>query len=92
MSTHTPGPWKVSLLDPFVIGPVRILAVPEMEAYVPQLQAVARVVDRTGESDANARLIAAAPELLDLLQRAVRYCPVEVQDQMYAAIAKVEGP
>jgi hypothetical protein len=32
-----------------------------------------------------------APELLDLLQRTVRYCPVEVQDLVYAAIAKAEG-
>lgn len=30
-------------------------------------------------------------ELLDLLQRTVRYCPVEVQDQVYAVIEKAEG-
>jgi hypothetical protein len=67
MSRHTPGPWRVSDLDPRVIGPVRMLRAGD-SSQVPQPQAVARVMDRTGESDANARLIAAAPELLDALR------------------------
>lgn len=64
---HTPGPWSISGLDPNVVGPVRILVVDG--ADVPQQQAVARIVDRTDESLANARLIAAAPDLLACLRR-----------------------
>jgi hypothetical protein len=59
----TPGPWSISGLDPNVIGPVRILVMDGAE--VPQQQAVARVIDRTNESVANARLISAAPKLYD---------------------------
>jgi hypothetical protein len=58
----------VSGLDPNVIGPVRILVIPSLEASVPQLQAVCRIIERTDESAANARLIAAAPDMLVALQ------------------------
>lgn len=65
---HTPGPWKVSGLDPNVIGPVRVLVVPDSNV-VPQLQAVCRVMERGADATAaNAHLIAAAPDLLYALQ------------------------
>lgn len=72
MAGHTPGPWTVSELDGRVIGPVRTLVDTSSGTEVPQLQAVARVLDRIGdrlgEAKANARLIAAAPDLLEALQ------------------------
>lgn len=94
--THTPGPWKVSGLDPNVIGPVRILVVPNAGADVPQQQAVARVTDRTGESAANARLIAAAPDLLEAARHAVMEWRLHGQltdscRVLEAAIAKAQG-
>ena len=67
---HTPGPWHVSELDHATIGPRRIVRIADVD--VPQAQAVARVYHRTGETDANARLIAAAPEILTLLERILR--------------------
>lgn len=96
---HTPGPWKISPLDGRTCGPSRLLVCDGTE--VPQLQAVAIVTLRTGETDANARLIAAAPELL----RALKDALVEIEtngdsigavvdvleSQGRAAIAKAEG-
>jgi hypothetical protein len=67
--THTPGPWCVSELDGHAIGPVRVLSAHGTD--VPQLQAVARVMPRAGETEANAQLIAAAPALLEALKLAV---------------------
>lgn len=83
MTTPTPGPWTWEREDSTAMT----------------LQAPSGTVLSIYEShgggehptEADASLIAAAPELLDLLKRAVRYCPVEVQDQMYAVIAKAEG-
>lgn len=63
MNAHTPGPWQVSPLDARTVGPSRLLV--SSGTAIHQLQAVAIVTLRTGETDANARLIAVAPELLD---------------------------
>jgi hypothetical protein len=64
---HTPGPWEVSNLQSHVI--------------TNQCQrgaiAACHVSDAVGDmktADANARLIAAAPELLKSLQELVRLC------------------
>ena len=93
MSAHTPGPWVVSGLDPHVAGPMRILIL--AGAAVPQLQAVARIVDRGPEAEPNARLIAAAPELLAALRDAVAALggihSDHVSDSVRAAIAKADG-
>ena len=98
--SFTPGPWHVSELDGRTVGPVRVL---RADGDVPQLQAVARVMDRTGEWQANARLIAAAPELLQALRDLVddyeailgdgltaETAPAELRTAR-AAIAKAEG-
>lgn len=42
-------------------------------------------------SEANARLIAAAPEMLALLNEVECYCPIEVQDEIRALRAKIEA-
>jgi hypothetical protein len=59
--SHTPGPW--SLKDGFVlaVGPVND----------PEGKAVTHIVDNPLEAFDNARLIAAAPELLDACQKFV---------------------
>jgi hypothetical protein len=73
MQKYTPGPWEVSTLDGRTIGPVRTVIVEDEGGWtqtpLPQLQAVAVVKERTGETAANARLLAAAPELLAALER-----------------------
>lgn len=58
MSKHTPGPWGLEKAEPERPGNYYVLA-PDMNL------AIARVYGNSGE--ANARLIAAAPELLEAL-------------------------
>jgi len=100
--THTPGPWRISTLDARTVGPERDLTA--HGTTVTQLQAVARVTERGIESDANARLIAAAPELLAALKAIVAVLQKEapgtrlnhhsydtIGAQAHAAIAKAEG-
>jgi citrate lyase beta subunit len=103
MSTHTPGPWKVSALDARTIGPSRLLVCADSGGEVPQLQGVAIVTLRTGETEANARVIAAAPELLAALKAAEADLdaalhgrrppmhPLELGKLYRAAIVKAEG-
>ena len=70
MSVHTPRPWHVSPLDGRTCGPSRLLV--QSGTTISQMQAVAIVTLRTGETDANARLIAAAPDLLAALKAMVQ--------------------
>ena len=84
MSGHTPGPWTVTP-DSFVMAGSR-----------PSI-GVARIITHAQEFVANARLIAAAPDLLEacravLLARIV--CPEDMSAEVElvrAAIAKAEG-
>lgn len=83
-ATHTPGPWAVDGLD--------IEADGEKVASA----AVSMDLDRYEEFQANARLISAAPELLDLLTDALLYieafAPGYVRRKaVRAAIAKARG-
>ena len=64
MSGHTPGPWTVTP-DSFVMAGSR-----------PSI-GVARVITHAKEFVANARLIAAAPDLLDALKALVDWQGVE---------------
>jgi hypothetical protein len=110
MTKHTPGPWHVNSVDGSqwaVIGPATthqgcgayicdmVNGSLEINAYIGHL-----------EADANARLVAAAPELLAQLQTALRYiehiganCTERGQghpqqalvDSIRNAIAKAEG-
>lgn len=64
---HTPGPWTVRKTDrPFYssIGGAYFIHGPEKEY-------VARLTDEAGDREANARLIAAAPELFEVIQKFV---------------------
>lgn len=92
---HTPGPWRygaASLYDGFYIAP---------DARLPTLAAVHNF---PGHAEANARLIAAAPELLSALKDAMRSSRKdfkhgpdgdrqhrEAYAEQFAAIAKAEG-
>lgn len=90
MSKHTPGPWKV--VQPDAINPSRAMVCADkgVDIYCAPL---------TNETLANARLIASAPDLLDLLKQAVHAC--EDNDEVWlgsafvkaarAAIAKAGG-
>ena len=73
---HTPGPWHS--LNGMAITKART----GME--------IARMTD-TGRRDANARLIAAAPEMADLLNSLQRYLPVHQQDKVRALLGRTES-
>ena len=94
MSNHTPGPWKVEPIhrDRVVAGNFRFLPANDRGAPMEEWQA-------------NARLIAAAPDLLDLAKNIAGLDPVYIPagnsilavavrewfTQARAAIAKAEG-
>lgn len=81
MSAHTPGPWRSNDFSSSVYG------------YIfGDSQAVCRVFLDGDECEANARLIAASPDLLDALQYAVKQVPeLATVPGIAAAIAKATG-
>ena len=80
-SKHTPGPWHVA-------NGVQVRSEKDQLARVWMM--------RTGEGKANARLIAAAPELLEAIEELLSAtqhlnpCPATVE-KARAAIAKAKG-
>ena len=87
MSKHTPGPWRV---DGNYIG----------AGYYHLALLTKTGADTAEEWKANARLFAAAPELLEALQMLMRFAPNHFTECQYtksvwqdaaAAIAKAEG-
>jgi hypothetical protein len=104
MSEHTPGPWElVGATRVWKVGDngaaVAIMAEPEVR-YSDQFREVDMGSARSREACANARLIAAAPDLLAALREyvdrheaAMTSSPVGLPeyDQACAAIAKAEG-
>ena len=94
MDKHTKGPWSVECRD---YSPYRIVAIP----YATGIYAANAATD--GDPKANARLIAAAPELLEALENLhaniAEYARInnlggfDNQDmqQASAAIAKAKG-
>lgn len=63
---HTPGPWMVSDTGTHIVGPGCMVATIEVPNH-----------PRPLDWGANARLIAAAPAMLDALIYAVNYCDEE---------------
>lgn len=101
MTQHTPGPWTVQNLEPSTIGHDwvdgpnrrRIAVCSEIVGSGPH--GYCQLVD-TDEIAANARLISAAPDLLDALKRMVDVPGGEDGDfraiaAARAAIAKATG-
>ncbi len=86
MSKHTPGPWEIERYSDGliqIVGDVRIVSDDE--------ENVTTVVEAVSRGDeANARLIAAAPELLDALVALVEceQTTPELWEAARAAIAK----
>ncbi|HBP5172575.1 hypothetical protein [Pseudomonas aeruginosa] len=88
MSKYTPGPWEIERYSDGliqIVGNARIVSDDE-EIVTTVVEAVAR------GDEANARLIAAAPELLEALQAVIDYGSMTgaewVAEQALAAIAK----
>ncbi|EKL0657274.1 hypothetical protein ACF0C8_10115 [Pseudomonas aeruginosa] len=88
MSKHTPGPW-------FINGHERYTKYVEARIGGGWVQEVAACgpTENPEQQEANARLIAAAPELLEALQSCIQQITAlcsadDVPDQARAAIAK----
>ena len=86
---HTPGPWQVNNNDP--------LQVCDSDGEKRGCSPIANTRGKRGEAKANARLIAAAPELLAALESLLDYDNLgayeraNVRKQSRAAIAKAKG-
>lgn len=67
MSTtqHTPGPWTINKVCPWTINHLLY------DEPLDNKNVVCRMPDRNPETEANARLIVAAPELLEALETCV---------------------
>lgn len=59
LPAHTPGPWSV--------GPTGHVLAPSRKTHIGFVSWAGEFLNRVGEAKANARLIAAAPELLEAL-------------------------
>jgi hypothetical protein len=99
---HTPGPWAYRPQEYDDWGIVRIADRDEngfqrvicQANYVASPEALMQHrIDGTDPAEANARLIAAAPELLEALEAATWELPVggPTRDNALAAIAKARG-
>lgn len=92
MSKHTPGPWKV---DKYIDSGKPSLSVSANGSEVAQASSWAG--DGADEAGANARLIAAAPELLEACREAKEVLDdlpcgaAEALKKIDAAISKAEG-
>lgn len=87
MSKHTPGPWVASHIGE--TGFSRSVPVYQVRSSDPQYTAI---VDAAGEADA--RLIAAAPELLEVLKYVMTAHGEQLTDafdKAWEVIAKAEG-
>ena len=89
MSGHTPGPWKVGFVDD-ELEPV----VKTSEEHAWYVATVHDFGDAGKTSQANARLIAAAPELLEEAEKqveALRVAHITPSPGLVAAIMKARG-
>lgn len=96
---HTPGPWTALGRDGYNSIIIRAEHASHWPALVPEFNEIAR----DPEQEANARLIAAAPDLIDALRDIVARidcydagrCPPSLAERCreiaLAAIAKAEG-
>jgi hypothetical protein len=86
LATHTPGPWSVSIEpDKYDTGRDEIRVLAEEDRNHPQGPLTVSRINQhlAGESVANARLIAAAPDLLEALRGLI--------DQLEAAGIHIPG-
>jgi hypothetical protein len=96
MSKHTPGPWEAD----FETYPIMVCSQSETWPLVDELgneeERAGVFVANTGDNKANARLIAAAPDLLEMLVEAANFIQPysvgqELLERIDAAIAKATG-
>ena len=95
MSKHTPGPWKIYWGRDNDSYPLGIWAM-RSDGFCNRSVVTSFGCKAQAESDANARLISAAPELLEALKNCIKQIQAlcsedDVPDGAFEAIAKAEG-
>jgi hypothetical protein len=103
---HTPGPWRIVIDDDgnSLSGRPMIAAAPELDCAIVHWDGFEQEFWESArgkkEMHANARLIAAAPDLLEALERCLNFIEntesemgdtLECGDKARAAIAKAKG-
>lgn len=100
---HTPGPWSSEKLGELAPASERMVVADlgRNESGIRQIRSVARTLSHAGadEAFANARLIAAAPDLLAAAQQALSHCGPNgyldcgkpATDTLRAAISRATG-
>lgn len=106
MSKHTPGPWSVREKSPHIVsaGTYTVHDITENRFVCQCFHGHSKEAITKDEMHANARLIAAAPDLLfacrialDWLNQVAEHAPIvfggedEIAEQLEAAIAKAVG-
>ena len=99
MTKHTPGPWHIAnSFSRTEFGRYRLAIYPNSDMQHPHVSVSAPDDDAMTEVTANARLIAAAPDMLAALQNLLNYTGGwDLKDPEHpivaarAAIAKAEG-
>lgn len=102
MGGHTPGPWRVVIDDDGnpLSGRPSVVASDELDCGIVHWDGFVQPYWRSARGDkeihANARLIAAAPDLLALLKEAADFIQPfnraeDLSDRIEAAIAKAEA-
>jgi len=92
---HTPGPWVVNTAGSAKAG--RPFIITEFYVYAPEVQddtsICSDVIDPVTQepSEANARLIAASPDLLEFCEEVRRTGDTRLASMAIALIAKAEG-
>lgn len=92
MTNHTPGPWTAKPWT-YENGKRTVCTIQTDTDAIAQVLDLWCPDDRTAEKEANARLIAAAPDLLAALRAVIRVADraTDEFDQARAALAKAEG-
>lgn len=83
---HTPGPWRYGYAnnyDGFYIAPD--VSLPTLAAV--QVDGRANVFNFPGQTEANARLIAAAPELLEAAREGLLSVEAEIEEREFEKTA-----
>lgn len=83
MTKHTPGPWKIlKVADSLGIIPAKRPPGVKRSSDVEDIASV-DLANEQHDGQANARLIAAAPDLLAVCEAALRHLQPEVEDEVY---------
>lgn len=92
MSKHTPGPWT-AVSDPLHFHSLTTIIAGNVVRGIPQVRIDVGGKADIGELEENARLIAAAPDLLEALEEIVRkdLLAGTILNDARAAIAKARG-